>query len=224
MAGKKRSTRRPVRQSSPKKAASPQPVLQIRKGPGPKRGKPAAPRAVRVPADAPPKKVVGARTGPKPVRSPFRPSAGPLVLKDLGLTDEELAAFLPEDAPKWVRSVLWCQFDRKGTLADIEKHFMKPANAERYTVSRGTEHRFQGDDDTVGVQLPSLVLRPKGRYVAYVIYGMRGDVYVEDGRWQLEATFRESGTPWGSNRAVYERFKATELPALGAKNVVELTE
>jgi hypothetical protein len=70
----------------------------------------------------------------------------------------------------------------------------------------------------------SVTLRPKGRYASYTFYGMRGDRYVEDGCYQLEAAFRESGTIWGPNRAIYERFKALELPALGATNVSERTE
>jgi hypothetical protein len=223
MAAKKRSTRRPVRQASPKKSGTELPIGAKRK---PAKKTPARPAAASPPrpASAVPAKAVGARTAPRSPRAGLRPTAGPLILGDLGITDEELAAFLPTGAPEWVRGVLWCQFDRPGTLADIEAHFLAPPQAERYSVSRATEHRFQGDADTVGVQVPSLVLRPKGKYVAYVIYGMRGDRYVEDGRWQLESTFREMGTRWGSNRAIHERFKSLELSALGATNVVELTE
>jgi hypothetical protein len=32
------------------------------------------------------------------------------------------------------------------------------------------------------------------------------------------------GTDWGSNRAVYERFKALELGLLGARDIVEQTD
>ena len=53
---------------------------------------------------------------------------------------------------------------------------------------------------------------------------MRGDHYGEDGSWQLMASFRNLGTEWGSNRAIYERFKAVELAALGARNLIERTE
>lgn len=229
-AKKKRSARRPVRQSSPKKAGTEQPVgakkkstRKATKKAGPTRGKPVAPR-LAAPTDEAPKKVVGARTAPKAARSKFRPSAGPRILSDLGITDDQLGAFLPSVETPVIRGVFWCQFDRKGTLEDIEKHFMKSPQADRYDVSRSTEHRFTSDDDVTGVQVPSVVLRPKGKYVAYVIYGKRGEQYVADGRWQLEASFREMGTYWGSNQAVFERFKATELPALGAKKVVELTE
>ncbi len=150
---------------------------------------------------------------------PRKGSAGPLVLDDLGLTDAELAAFLPPDAPRWVRSVLWCQFEGPASLDAIAAHF-----AGRYAVTRAIEQRFPPDGPAEGVAIATVTLRPKGRYVAYCFYGMRGESYVEDGSWQLEATFHGSGTDWGSNRAVYERFKAVELAGLGARAVVERTE
>jgi hypothetical protein len=146
-------------------------------------------------------------------------TAGPRVLGDLGLTDAELAAFLPPDAPKWLRGVFGCQFEGPPSLDAIAAHF-----AGRYTVERRYELKFPPDGPEDGVSVDAVIVRPKGQYVVYVFYGMRGETYVVDGSWQLEVSFRESGTDWGSNRAVYERFKAVELPGLGARDVVELTD
>lgn len=146
-------------------------------------------------------------------------SAGPQILKDLDLTDEELMGFLPADAPKWIRGVLWCQFEYDGTLADIAEHFR-----DRYEVTESVATKFPEPGPAEGVSVPTVALRPRGKYVAYVFYGMRGDVYEQTGSFQLETAFREMGTDWGSNRAVHERFKVLELLPLGARNVVERTE
>lgn len=154
-----------------------------------------------------------------PNGQPLVGSAGPRVLNDLGLTDAELAVFLPPDAPRWIRSVLWCQFEGPASLDAIAAHF-----APRLEVTRQMDRRFPPDGPADGVDVSTVVLRPRGRYVAYMFYGMRGDAYVEDGSWQFEAAFHGSGADWGSNRAVYERFKAEELPALGARAIVERTE
>jgi hypothetical protein len=165
------------------------------------------------------KKPAGKTKALTPNGLPLKGSAGPRVLDDLGLTDAELAAFLPPDAPRWVRSVLWCQFEGPASLEAIAAHF-----SSRFTVTRSVDKRFPPDGPAEGVDVPTVALRPKGRYVTYLFYGMRGDTYVEDGSWQFEAAFHGSGTDWGSNRAVYERFKSVELPALGARAVVERTE
>jgi hypothetical protein len=154
-----------------------------------------------------------------PNGQPLQGSAGPQILKDLGLTDAELAGFLPADAPRWVRGVFWCQFEGPASLDVIAEHF-----AGRFTVTRTVDKKFPPDGPDDGLDVAMVLLRPKGRYVTYMFYGMRGETYAEDGSWQLEVSFRESGTDWGSNRAVYERFKAVELPGLGARGVVELTE
>ena len=155
-----------------------------------------------------------------PNGQPIRGSAGPQILKDLGLTDLELAAFLPPDAPRWVRGVFWCQFEGPASLDEIAGHF-----ASRYAVHRSdADLRFPAGGPAGGVPVRTVTLTPKGRYVSYVFLGMRGETYGEQGTWQLEATFRASGTDWGSNRAVYERFKALELPGLGARDLIERTE
>lgn len=163
-----------------------------------------------------------ARAAPKkdvaPSAAKLKGSAGPRILKDLGLTDAELFAFLPSDAPKWVRSVFWCQFESDRTLDELMHHF-----AQRYEVTLATEPKFPEGAPVGGVKVRMLSLRPPGKYVAYTFYGMRGERYVEDGSLQLEVSFRESGTEWGSNRAVYERFKALELPGIVARKLVELT-
>lgn len=72
--------------------------------------------------------------------------------------------------------------------------------------------------------MPTVLLRPKGRYVTFMSDGMRGETYLDDGSRQFEAAFHGSGTDWGSSRAVYERFKVLELPGLGARSIVERTE
>lgn len=163
---------------------------------------------------APPAKPAKGSAAPK-----LKGSAGARILTDLGLTDAELLAFLPPDAPKWIRGVFWCQFACDRSLDELMRHF-----AERYDVTLGTWPKFPEDAPAEGIPVRQLTLRPKGRYVAYTFYGMRGDRYVEDGSFQLETSFGASGTEWGSNRAVYERFKQLELPPIGARNIVERTE
>lgn len=174
-----------------------------------KKARPAGPQKVAAKPKATPKSAA-----PK-----LKGSAGPRILKDLGLTDAELFAFLPPDAPKWLRGVFWCQFECDRTLDELMRTF-----AERYEVTLGTEPKFPEGAPLGGVKVRVLSLRPPGKYVAYTFYGMRGARYVEDGSFQLEVSFRESGTEWGSNRAVYERFKALELPGIGARKLIELTE
>jgi hypothetical protein len=154
---------------------------------------------------------------------PLRGSAGPRVLKDLGLSDAELAAFLPPDAPRLLRSVLWCQFTGPASLEAIAAHF-RAQDPPRYAVAlHPDDRRFPPGGPEGGVAVRVVELRPKGRYARYAFVGMRGEAYVEDGSFQLEATFFGSGTAWGSNRALYERFKAVELPALGARDLIERT-
>jgi len=148
-----------------------------------------------------------------------KPSAGPRILGDLGLTDGELAAFLPPDAPRFLRGVFWCQFERAGSLDDIAAHF-----APRFDVKRVVDRKFPPDGPEDGFDVPTIVLLPKEKYVAYSFYAMRGESYGGEGCFQLEATFHAMGTAWGSNRAVYERFKAVELRALGVTSVLERTE
>ena len=150
---------------------------------------------------------------------PIKGSAGPKILKDLGLNDAALAAFLPPGAPHVVRGVFWCRFEGPPSLDAIAAHF-----SGRFDVSRTVGKKMPPGGPPDGYDVPMVVVRPKGRYVAYLFYGMRGEVYVKDGSWQLEDCFHASGTGWGSNRAVYERFKAVELAALGARNVLERTE
>lgn len=174
--------------------------------------------APTTPAKAAPTAPAKATAKPAPATL-LRGSAGKKILADLGLTNEELHAFLPAAAPTWVRSVLWCQFDLARSLEEIEAHFRG-----RFETSMHEDVKFPPDGPDEGIPVRSVTVRPTSRYVAYTFYGMRGDEYVEGGSYQLEATFRESGTTWGSNRAVYERFKALELPELGATNVRELTE
>ncbi len=150
-----------------------------------------------------------------PVAPPkLKPSAGPAVLKDLGITDAELYAFLPADAPTWVRGVFWCSFEWAGTLDELEAKL-----SARYT----TKFIANSDppDPVNGHRI--LLAWPKGRYVTYSFEGAASP-YAEQSPWKLEAGFRESGTPWGSNRAVYERFKSVELTKLKAKNINELTD
>lgn len=155
----------------------------------------------------------------KPATPRLRGSAGKKILADLGITNEELHAFLPADAPKWLRGVFWCQLDLAQPLEAIAQHF-----DGRYDVSIADSVRFPPDAPPEGIEIRTLIVRPPSHYCAYTLYPMRGDVYGAEGSYQLEASFREMGAQWGSNRAVYERFKALELPPLGATNVRELTE
>ena len=155
-----------------------------------------------------------------PNGQPLRGSAGALILKDLGLTDEALAAFLPADASTWLRGVLWCHFNGPDSLETIHQHFVTQG-AGRYTVSQTVGLRFPPGGPEEGVSVPSIVLRPKGRYVTYLLFGVDPPPHPTAPTFCLEATFRSMGTDWGSNRAVYERFKAQELPRLGARDIVE---
>lgn len=83
--------------------------------------------------------------------------------------------------------------------------------------------RSPPDGPDEGVDIATLALRPKGKYVTYLFYGMRGDRYVEDGSWQLEGSSTTSGAEWGSGRVVSERFKAIAFAGLGAFSLVERT-
>jgi hypothetical protein len=158
-----------------------------------------------------------------PNGKPLRGSAGALILKDLGLTDEALAAFLPADAPAWLRGVFWCHFTGPSSLEAIHQHFLTQAGG-RFAVSQTVGLRFPPDGPEEGVAMPSIVLRPKGRYVTYLLYVVDPPPHPTAPTFCLEATFRAMGTDWGSNRAVYERFKAVELGLLGARDIVEQTD
>ncbi|MBN8612684.1 MAG: hypothetical protein J0L92_18965 [Deltaproteobacteria bacterium] len=149
----------------------------------------------------------------------LRGSAGKKILADLGIRNEELHAFLPADAPKWLRGVFWCQLDLASPLETIAAHF-----EGRYDVSIEDSLRFPPDAPAEGISVRTLTVRPKGHYCAYSFFTKRDEQYGAEGSYQLEVSFREMGAQWGSNRAVYERFKAIELPPLGATNVRELTE
>ncbi len=115
--------------------------------------------------------------------------------------------------------MFWCQFEGPTSLAAFATHF-----AKRFAVMTSTDKKFPADGPAEGLDVPTVTLAPKGKYVAYTFYGMRGETYGEDGSWQLVASSREMGTACGSNRAVYERFKALELPDLGAREIVERTD
>ncbi len=158
-----------------------------------------------------------------PNGQPLRGSAGPLILKDLGLTDEALAAFLPADAPTSLRGVFWCQLTGPASLDAIQQHVVTQAGG-RYAVSQTVDLRFPPGGPKEGVSVPSIVLRPKGRYVTYLFYVIDPPPHPTAPTFCLEATFRAMGTDWGSNRAVYERFKALELGLLGARDIVEQTD
>ncbi|MBL8680456.1 MAG: hypothetical protein JNK05_14860 [Myxococcales bacterium] len=151
--------------------------------------------------------------------SSSKDSAGAAILKDLGLTDAELKAFLPADAPKWLRAAFWCQFDCDLSLDELARHFEK-----RFAVEIVVEPKFPDPGPPDGIPVRQVIFMPAGRYAQFRFYGMRGERYVEDGSVQLEVSFGSLGAPWGSNRAVYERFKQLELPAIGARNVVERTD
>jgi hypothetical protein len=206
------STKRPKKPSArPRK-----PAKSPKKRTAQPTAKPTKPAAKSTKGPAKPARARPASPSPAPK---LKGSAGPRILKDLGLTDAELFAFLPPAAPKWIRGVFWCQFECDRTLEELMQHF-----AGRYDVTLGTWPKFPEGAPPDGIPVRQLSLRPKGKYVAYTFYGMRGERYVEDGSLQLEVSFRESGTDWGSNRAVYERFKALELPGIGAHKIVELTD
>jgi predicted protein tyrosine phosphatase len=90
-----------------------------------------------------------------PNGKPLRGSAGALILKDLGLTDEALAAFLPADAPAWLRGVFWCHFTGPSSLEAIHQHFLTQAGG-RFAVSQTVGLRFPPDGPEEGVALPSI--------------------------------------------------------------------
>lgn len=192
------------------KPASSKPASSKPTAAKPTTSKPTASRAPRAPTTPKPPKT----SAPRLVGS-----AGRRILSDLGLTNEELHACLPADAPQWLRDVFWCQLDLGPPLEAIAAHF-----EGRYDTSIEDALRFPPEGPAEGLSVRTLVVRPKGLYCTYSFYAMRGEVYGGEGSYQLEVSFREAGTQWGSNRAVYERFKAIELAPLGAQNVRELTE
>ena len=55
----------------------------------------------------------------------LRPSAGSMILSSLGMTDLELAAFLPKNAPPQVRGVFGCDFETKLSLPEIASALKK---------------------------------------------------------------------------------------------------
>jgi hypothetical protein len=145
----------------------------------------------------------------------LRPSAGPLVLKDLGMTDAELAAFVPGPKPL-MRGVYWCQFELDKTVDELLPMFRPP-----YRVKIGPDIK---DPPRSAGAVPNLRLWPKGGYCMFNFIPQQGSKFNVAGHYQLMVTFRSFGTPWGSNQAVYERFKAVELTRLGAHAVRELTK
>ena len=176
----------------------------------------AAKKTVAAKKSAPPKKAAApkptsaAAKATKPVGP--RPSAGPRILKDLGLTDAELQAFLPADAPKWIRYVFACDVTLPLEPDAIARHF-----ADRFEVTvRDERPRSVSAPPDTTVRVVSL--RPKGKYVSYTFT----PTLTGPGRYQLQVALAGSDTGWGSNRAIYERFKKVELPGLGATDLVEV--
>lgn len=121
---------------------------------------------------------------------------------------EELAPWLPTDREPRVRGVFWCGFDADGDLESLRVALNRVPNTG-WTI--GPNYKtFLGDFECLFGAVPY-------RRVGFMVYAV-GD------RWQLEIAFREMGTYWGSNEAEWERWKASLLPAMAARNVVELTE
>jgi len=153
--------------------------------------------------------------GDKPV---LKPSADRRVLKDLKLTDAELAAFLP---PKpWglgrLRAVFWCQFALDKSVDELAAMFGAP-----YKVRIRSDIK---DPPRSVDNVRNVVIFPTGRYCVFNFIPMRGSKHNVAGYFQLEVTFRSLGTPWASNHAVYERFKKIELSRIGARSIRELTK
>jgi len=165
--------------------------------------------AKKAPKKAPKRAAAKPTAARAPAAGP-KPSAGKRILDHLGITDADLAAFVP-GGPLPSRAVFWCQFDTKLDLDAIAAAFDGD-----YAVIKRVDRKFPPGAPPGGVDVPKVVLSVPGKYVAYMLYE-------QDGRWQLETAFREMGTGWGSNRAVYERFKRLELARIGAKKIVELT-
>jgi hypothetical protein len=156
-----------------------------------------------------------APTAKKPTA--FKPSVGAKVLKDLKLTDAELAAFLP--AKPWglgrLRAVFWCQFKLDKSVDEVAAMFGAPYKV-RISADIKDPPRSEG-------AVRNVVIFPPGRYCVYNLIPMRGKQHNVAGSFQLQVTFRSLGTAWASNHAIYERFKAIELARIGARSIRELT-
>ena len=87
---------------------------------------------------------------------PLRGSVGALILKDLGITDAQLAAFLPPNVPTFLRAVLWCQFEGPPSLDAIGQHF-----AGRFAVTRAVSKQFPPTAPTEWMS-PRSRARPRG--------------------------------------------------------------
>lgn len=174
------TTSRKPRAKAPAKPARAKPARAK-----PARAKPAAPRARAAPA------------GP-------RPTAGKRILAHLGITDAELAAFVPP-GKLWTRAVFLCEL-----LSPLDEAALAARFAGRYgVVDQRTSRGGRADVRTITLTVP-------GRYVAYTFWR-------EGARWKCEAAFREMGTFWHSNHAIWARFKQLELPTIDATDVVDLT-
>lgn len=88
-----------------------------------------------------------------PNGQPLVGSAGPLILKDLGITNAELAAFLPVDAPHWIRGVFWCQVEGPKSLDEIAAHF-----ADRFAITHFSGKKFPPGGPPDGVDVPTISL------------------------------------------------------------------
>ena len=151
-------------------------------------------------------------------------TAGKSILKHLGIDDAALHAFVPEGAPK-LRAVFWCQFDSPLTLDELTKALdALVKSGELSRVARIENRKFPPGAPPEGIAVPTVLGDVPGRYVGYMFYGMRDESYEATGRYQLEAAFRGMGTAWGSNQAVYERFKSIALPSLQGTEVTERTQ
>lgn len=120
---------------------------------------------------------------------------------------EELAPWIC--TPPLVRAAFWCTFD-----CDTKSYEVL---AERLQGLPSIDWRIEDAQSPPTGKSFLLVGKPPYRRVGWTFKR-------KSNGWQLEAAFREMGEAWGSNQAEWEKFKATVLPRLGARNVVERTK
>jgi hypothetical protein len=126
-----------------------------------------------------------------------------VVSRYLASNREELQKYLPTAGPGPLRAVWWCDFDCRldlpGMLAAL-----RPMPELKWAIL---------SDSTRGP-----VLQGHSPYPSIVFL-----FYAKKKRWRLEVLFRQQGTRWGSNEALYRRFKNEALPRLRATAIEELS-
>jgi len=117
----------------------------------------------------------------------------------------ELSSYI--ENPPLIRAVFWCSFEAKGTLEEFQKNLSVLKDIKWFTA----EDFIDGKEQAV------LWGWTAGKRSA-LQFSQQGKL------WQLELTFREMGTSWGSNQAEWNRHKSVVFPLIKATKIKEETE